>query len=86
MTPPEILADLRSRGIRLWLEAGQPKLEPAHRMREDDWHALRTHRGSLVALLADELELVTHANGSCSAVRVCEREAALCDLGNWEIR
>jgi hypothetical protein len=54
MDAGELLAMLRAKGVRLWLEGHRPKLDPAEKLTAEDWSAIRGGRAALIELLRAE--------------------------------
>jgi hypothetical protein len=54
MNASSLLADLRSRGVRLWLTPDGPRLDPVSLLRQEDLAAMKTMRNELLELLKAE--------------------------------
>jgi hypothetical protein len=51
MTATEVLDNLRERGVRVWVEAGQVQMNPASVVTPDDLAAVRAVKRDIVRLL-----------------------------------
>jgi hypothetical protein len=57
VTAPELLTDLRARGLRLWCRGDGLHVAPRALLVEADRAAITTHKSALLALLGDLTEL-----------------------------
>ena len=85
-----LLSSFRERGFRFWLSSeGKPLVDPASRLTEEDWEALKGQRASLVALLQEEAAILAASESEPQPVPplgvkiwLCRKDCAECEPGD----